>query len=92
MLQPRLGWYAGDEASLPYDFDTVLGAIAPRPVLVYNPGNDRKNAAAEVAAMVSALQKGGYAALEIQTPAGAINEINAAARLAVLAAIQRWAA
>ncbi len=31
-LMPRLGFFVGHEAQIPYDFHEVLGAIAPRPV------------------------------------------------------------
>ena len=28
---PRLGFFVGHERQIPYDFEDVLGAIAPRP-------------------------------------------------------------
>ena len=40
-LVPRLGLYAGKEASLPYDYDDLLSLAAPRPVLVVQPTRDR---------------------------------------------------
>jgi pimeloyl-ACP methyl ester carboxylesterase len=40
-LIPRLGFFAGQEARLPYDFDDLLTSIAPRPVLVMQPQLDR---------------------------------------------------
>jgi hypothetical protein len=40
-LSPRLGFFVGNEARLPYDFDEVLASIAPRPVLVIAPTMDK---------------------------------------------------
>ena len=40
-LAPRLGFFLGDEGHLPVDYDDLLGAIAPRPVLVVAPTLDR---------------------------------------------------
>lgn len=40
-LIPRLGFFIGHEAQIPYDFDDVLASIAPRPVLVVQPQLDR---------------------------------------------------
>ena len=40
-LIPRLGFFIGHESQIPYDFHEVLGAIAPRPVLVLQPELDR---------------------------------------------------
>jgi dienelactone hydrolase len=38
---PRLGFFVGHEAQIPYDYDDLLGMIAPRPVLVVEPQLDR---------------------------------------------------
>ncbi len=38
---PRLGFFVGHEARIPYDFHELLGAIAPRPVMVMQPQLDR---------------------------------------------------
>lgn len=38
---PRLGFFIGHEDQVPYDFDDVIGSIAPRPVLVVQPQLDR---------------------------------------------------
>ena len=37
----KLGLYQGKEATLPYDYDDVLGLIAPRKSLIYSPTRDR---------------------------------------------------
>ena len=36
-LLPRLGAFIGKEAQVPYDYDELLAAIAPRPTLLYTP-------------------------------------------------------
>jgi pimeloyl-ACP methyl ester carboxylesterase len=38
---PRLGFFVGHERQIPYDFQDLLGMIAPRPVLVMQPQLDR---------------------------------------------------
>jgi pimeloyl-ACP methyl ester carboxylesterase len=53
-LMPRLGLYAGNEAGLPFDFDDVIGLIAPRPVLIVQPLRDRD---ADPAAVRTAVKK-----------------------------------
>ncbi len=40
-LVPRLGWFIGHESRVPYDYDDVLAALAPRPVLIVQPTMDR---------------------------------------------------
>ena len=40
-LLPRLGFFVGNEARIPYDFDEMLAAMAPRPVLVIAPVMDK---------------------------------------------------
>jgi len=40
-LIPKLGFFIGHESQIPYDFDDILGMIAPRPVLVVEPQLDR---------------------------------------------------
>jgi dienelactone hydrolase len=40
-LLPRLGFFAGSEARVPYDYHEVLACIAPRPVLVIAPTMDK---------------------------------------------------
>ncbi|GAB6011331.1 alpha/beta hydrolase family protein [Viscerimonas tarda] len=41
-LIPRLGFFAGNEQRLPYDFEDVISLIAPRPVLIVQPTMDRE--------------------------------------------------
>jgi len=43
MLAPRLGCFIGRESHVPYDVDELLGAMAPRKVLVVSPKYDREN-------------------------------------------------
>lgn len=40
-LIPKLGLFQERESQIPYDYDDVLGLIAPRPCLVYSPKRDR---------------------------------------------------
>ena len=40
-LLPRLGFFAGNEARIPYDFHELLACIAPRPLLVIAPEMDK---------------------------------------------------
>jgi hypothetical protein len=91
--QPRLGWFSGAapappmgrQEQLPYDYELcVLPAVAPRPVLTYQPLGDRANNASGVAAACARLAAGGYAALQCQTPPG-VNVLDAGAREALLA-------
>jgi pimeloyl-ACP methyl ester carboxylesterase len=47
-LIPRLGFFVGHENQIPYDFPELLGAVAPRPVLVVQPQLDRDATPADV--------------------------------------------
>jgi pimeloyl-ACP methyl ester carboxylesterase len=47
-ILPRLGFFVGHESQVPYDFDDVIAMIAPRPVYIVNPLNDRDNNSADV--------------------------------------------
>ncbi len=40
-LIPRLGFFVGHENCIPYDYQDILGAIAPRPVLLIAPQLDQ---------------------------------------------------
>lgn len=40
-LLPRLGFFAGEEARLPFDYDRLLALVAPRPALIVAPKLDR---------------------------------------------------
>jgi pimeloyl-ACP methyl ester carboxylesterase len=52
-LMPRLGFFVGHEAQIPYDFDELLGLIAPRPLLVVQPQLDRDAFPGEVRTAVN---------------------------------------
>jgi hypothetical protein len=45
---PRLGFFVGNEARVPYDYHEVLACIAPRPVLVIAPAMDKDAVAGDV--------------------------------------------
>jgi pimeloyl-ACP methyl ester carboxylesterase len=45
---PKLGFFVGHEAQIPYDFDDLLGMVAPRPALVVEPLLDRDATPADV--------------------------------------------
>jgi dienelactone hydrolase len=47
-LLPRLGFFVGNEARVPYDYHEVLACIAPRPVLVIAPAMDKDAVAGDV--------------------------------------------
>jgi hypothetical protein len=56
-LIPRLGFFAGHEAQIPYDFPELLAAIAPRPVMVMQPELDRDATPADVHTAVDQARK-----------------------------------
>ncbi len=56
-LIPRLGFFLGHEARIPYDFQELLGSVAPRPVLVVQPQLDRDATPADVRAAVEQARK-----------------------------------
>jgi pimeloyl-ACP methyl ester carboxylesterase len=56
-LIPRLGFFVGHEAQIPYDFDELLALIAPRPVLVMQPLLDRDATPGDVHAAVEQARK-----------------------------------
>jgi pimeloyl-ACP methyl ester carboxylesterase len=56
-LIPRLGFFVGHEAQIPYDFHEVLGLIAPRPVIVVEPQFDRDATPADVQTAVNEARK-----------------------------------
>jgi dienelactone hydrolase len=51
-VEPRLGLFIGHEEQVPYDYDELVAAIAPRPVLVVQPQRDRDATPADVHAAV----------------------------------------
>jgi hypothetical protein len=54
---PKLGFFVGQEARLPYDFPELIAAIAPRPVLVVQPQLDRDAHPEDVRDAVAAARK-----------------------------------
>ena len=56
-LLPRMGAFAGKEARLPYDYDELIAAIAPRPVYVLSPQFDRDATPADVKKAVEQARK-----------------------------------
>ncbi|MCP4642117.1 MAG: hypothetical protein GY851_16860, partial [bacterium] len=56
-IQPRLGLYHGREDAFPYDFDEVIGLVAPRPCLIVAPTRDREADADDVKACVEVAAK-----------------------------------
>ena len=71
-LAPRLGLFQGRETDIPYDYDELLGAIAPRPTLVWAPRRDRSNTIADVEAAVHAANAShpgpAWSGLQLLTP------------------------
>jgi cephalosporin-C deacetylase-like acetyl esterase len=56
-LLPRMGAFAGKETRLPYDFDELIAAIAPRPVYVLSAQFDRDASPADVKKAVEQARK-----------------------------------
>lgn len=56
-LVPRLGVFVGQETKVPYDYDELIAAIAPRPVMVVSPQLSRDANAADVHASVEAAKQ-----------------------------------
>jgi pimeloyl-ACP methyl ester carboxylesterase len=56
-LLPRMGAFAGKEAQLPYDYDELIAALAPRPVYVLSPQFDRDATPADVKLAVEQAKK-----------------------------------
>jgi dienelactone hydrolase len=55
-LMPRLGFFVGHEATLPFDFDDALALAASRPVLVIAPTHDRYARVADVRTEVTPIR------------------------------------
>jgi pimeloyl-ACP methyl ester carboxylesterase len=51
-LIPQLGAFVGHESRLPYDYNELIAAVAPRPVYVVQPQLDRDADVADVRAAV----------------------------------------
>ena len=56
-LIPRLGFFAGHEEKIPYDFDEIIGCIAPRPVLIIAPAWDQYADADDIKKCVNEVRK-----------------------------------
>ena len=56
-LLPRMGAFLGEEKRLPYDYDELIAAIAPRPVYVLSPQFDRDATPADVKLAVEQARK-----------------------------------
>jgi dienelactone hydrolase len=72
-LLPRLGFFAGHEDRVPFDFDEVLALIAPRPALIVAPTLDRYARIADVRSEVEMAKRiynllGHQEALQFETP------------------------
>jgi hypothetical protein len=52
-LIPRLGFFAGHEDRIPYDYQEIIGSIAPRPVLLIAPQLDQTASLKDIRASVS---------------------------------------
>jgi hypothetical protein len=72
-LLPRLGFFVGQESRLPFDFDEILAAVAPRRALIVAPTLDRYAPLTDVQLEVEHARKvysrlGNENALQLQTP------------------------
>jgi pimeloyl-ACP methyl ester carboxylesterase len=72
-LLPRLGFFAGEESRLPFDYDRVLALVAPRPALIVAPTLDRYAPVEAVKSEVEEARKvyellGRAEALRLDTP------------------------
>jgi hypothetical protein len=56
-LIPRLGFFVGHEAQLPFDFNEVIAAIAARVAMIVGPQLDRDGTPADVHAAVEQARK-----------------------------------
>ena len=56
-LLPRLGFFVGNEARIPYDFHEVLACVAPRPLLVIAPAMDKDANLKDVESCVEKVRK-----------------------------------
>jgi dienelactone hydrolase len=50
---PRVGYFIGHEQQIPFDYQDLIGLVAPRPVLVVQPSIDREATPADVHAAVT---------------------------------------
>ncbi len=56
-LLPRLGFFIGQEARIPFDFHEILAAVAPRPILIIAPKWDQYNSFPEIQDCISEVEK-----------------------------------
>jgi pimeloyl-ACP methyl ester carboxylesterase len=56
-VAPKLGLFIGEETKVPYDYDSLIAAIAPRPVLIIQPTMDRDATPADVRAAVESARR-----------------------------------
>jgi hypothetical protein len=68
-LAPRLGLFEGAEGSVVYDYDELLGALAPRPLLLVTPQEDRDATLQDVVACAGVARR----AWEAQGKGGLFN-------------------
>ncbi len=54
---PRLGFFVGNEAKIPTDFNEVLACIAPRPLLVIAPKMDKDASSPDIQNCVKQVKK-----------------------------------
>ena len=52
-LLPKLGFFVGHENRIPYDFDEILAAVAPRPLLVIAPVLDEDATVQDVSSCIT---------------------------------------
>ena len=79
-LLPRLGLFEGRAHALPYDYDELIGSIAPRPILLYAPQRNRFAVAEDVAVAIRAANaswaaKGASALFEAHTPREGVSQM-----------------
>lgn len=56
-LIPRLGFFIGHEDRIPYDYQDILGSIAPRPLLLITPSLDQAANIKDISESVSEARK-----------------------------------
>lgn len=72
-LLPRLGFFVGNEARIPYDFHEILASIAPRPLLLVAPTWDQYASVSDVRECVEEVRAvyriyGSEGSLSLETP------------------------
>jgi dienelactone hydrolase len=93
-LLPRLGFFVGKEATVPIDYDEIVGSIAPRPVYVRAPTLDRY---ADLVAVKKTVERarsayatlGAADALELHTPVD-FNRFKLDAQKEAFRALEKW--